>query len=103
MKKHNSKMALWVAIGTAVYLVLAVITFVLDIGLPFSALFFPAFFMLIVPTPLLRTFGLADHHWLLSFPTNTGFFFLIVTYAILAYFLTSYIERVRQTRNDIPQ
>lgn len=99
--QHNYKMALLVAIGTAAYLALAILILVLDIGLPFSAIFFPAILMMIVPVPLLTIFGLADHHWLLSFPTTAGFVFLILVYATVAYFLTLYIAMARRTHNEL--
>lgn len=99
--QHNYKMALLVATGTAAYLTLAIFIFVLDIELPFNAIFFPAILMLIVPVPLLRIFGLPDHHWLLSFPTTAGLVFLILVYTTLAYFLTLYIAMVRRTHNGL--
>jgi membrane protein implicated in regulation of membrane protease activity len=101
--QHNSKMARWVALGTAAYLVLAVIAFVTGIRPPLSLIFLPAAYILVAPTPLLAIFGLAEQSWLLSLPNTAGFIFLIVLYTCLAYFLTRYIERHHRTRNGMTE
>lgn len=92
-------MALWVAGGTAVYLMLAVIAFVTDVDVRLRALFAPALFMIIAATPLLAVFGFVEQAWLFSGPSIGGCIVLVIIYTFSAYFITCYISTRRHDRN----
>jgi hypothetical protein len=88
--QNKSTVASWVAVATVIYLVLGLMTNMVRSEI-LDVLFLPGIYMMIVPTPVLDAFGLANHGFLLA-PTTAGVIVLLVLYAGLAYVVARYIE-----------
>lgn len=96
--RPSSKVAAGAAVGTMVYLVLAVFAF----AVPSPALnlvLLPGYFLLIAPVPILAVVGLSAGGWLIAEPNTVGFVLLIALYMTGAYFLADFIERRLQERS----
>jgi hypothetical protein len=99
----SSKPADIVAGYTATYLLMAWVQVVaqFDLGF-FGYVLYPAFFILLVPAPILNVLNLADHEWLLgAWPSTGGFFVLIMAYSTLAYFVTKGISALLKGHDSI--
>jgi hypothetical protein len=102
--QNNATVAHWVAVATAIYLVLGWLTRMRTSLGPeiLDVLFLPALYMLFMPTRVLADFGLANDHDLLLGPNIAGVIALTALYAGLAYVVARVIEKpqIRQPPNE---
>jgi hypothetical protein len=101
--QNKSTVARWVAVATAIYLVLGWLTRMRTSLGPeiLDVVFLPAIYMFLMPTHVLADFGLANKHDLLLGPNIAGVIVLTALYAGLAYVVARVIEDllIRQPPN----